>query len=471
MKTINNIFISGQFVTPTGEETMMIVNPANEEILGMVQLGNEQDILDAIESAKRALPSFSQTTKVQRMQYLQDLHDSIMERIDDLQQATIDEYGATVERALWSNRYAAEIFLNFKKVLEDFEFDRTVGTSLLTLVPVGVAAILTSWNSNSGSICVKLAAAIAAGCTTVIKPSELSAIQSQILAECFEKAGLPEGVINMVQGKGDVLGPVISKHPDVSKILFTGSTAVGKIIARSSADTMKRLTLELSGKSPNIILDDADLEKAVPMAVNACFMNNGQACIAGSRLIVPAKLLPEIKKLLIREVESLRIGDPHDEKTLIGPLANKKQFDRMQHYIRSGIDEGAELLVGGLGKPENMQKGYFVKPTVFTRVTPEMTIAREEIFGPILSVITYNSDEEAVRIANDTVYGLQAYISSSDSERAEKIARKINAGRVLINTLYHDPFAPFGGFRESGIGREGGVYGLEEMLELKVIIN
>lgn len=471
MKIINQHYVDGQFRPSTGTEKMDIINPSDESLIGHVILGNEQDMEAAIVAASAALPSFSQTIRAQRMDYLQQLHDALMERLDDLQEATTTEYGATVQRSRWSNQYAAETFLYFKEILKDFSFERPIGHSVISMVPVGVTGIMTAWNANSGSICVKLAAAIAAGCTVVIKPSEMSAIQSQVLAECFHQAGLPAGVINMVHGRGDILGTLLSTHPAVAKILFTGSTIVGKIIARNAVDTMKRVTLELSGKSPNIILDDADLDTAIPMAVSAAFMNSGQACIAGTRLLVPEAVLPEVKAILLKTMATQIVGDPRDEQTVIGPMASQKQFDRIQHYIRVGIDEGAELLVGGLGKPDGLQSGFYVKPTIFTGVSNEMTIAQEEIFGPVLSVITYKTEEEAIAIANDTIYGLHAYVSSSDMERAQRVAAQINAGRVAINTIYHDALAPFGGFKQSGLGREGGLYGLEEQLEPKVIIS
>jgi len=471
MKIINQHYVDGQFRPSTGTELMDIINPSDESLIGHVVLGNEQDMEAAIVAASAALPSFSQTSREQRMEYLQQLHDALMERLDDLQEVTTTEYGATVQRSRWSNQYAAETFLYFKEILKDFSFERHIGQSAIAMVPIGVTGIMTAWNANSGSICVKLAAAVAAGCTVVIKPSEMSAIQSQVLAECFDRAGLPNGVINMVHGRGDILGTVLSTHPAVAKILFTGSTVVGKIIARNAVDTMKRVTLELSGKSPNIILDDADLKTAIPMAVNAAFMNSGQACIAGTRLLVPEAVLPEVKAILLKTMATQKVGDPRDEQTVIGPMASQKQFDRIQHYIRWGIDEGAELLVGGLGKPDGLQNGFYVKPTIFTGVSNEMTIAQEEIFGPVLSIITYKTEEEAIAIANDTIYGLHAYVSSSDMARAQRVAAQINAGRVAINTIYHDALAPFGGFKQSGLGREGGLYGLEEQLEPKVIIS
>lgn len=470
MTRVETQYINGSFVPSAGSQIVNIINPSTGQLIGEVVLGNEQDVLKAIDAAQNAFNAFAASSIEQRQAYLQSLYDAVIERLDDLVRATVEEYGATRQRAEWSNRYAADIFLQFKNLLSDFKFERPIGSSRMVWTPLGVTAIMTAWNANSGSICVKLAAAIAAGCTTVIKPSEMSCLQTQILTEAFDKAGLPSGVINVINGRGDVMGPVLATHPAIAKICFTGSTAVGKIIARNAVDTMKRLTLELSGKSPHIILDDADLEKAVPFAVSACFQNSGQACVAGSRLLVPAGLLQEIKPLLKKTVDALITGMPTDPHTQIGPMASQKQYERIQYYIRSGMQTGAELLTGGEGKPEGLELGFFVKPTVFIHATADMPIVREEIFGPVLSVLTYETEEQAVAMANDTDYGLQAYISSSDPERANRIAKKINSGRVLINTLRHDAEAPFGGFKQSGIGREGGIMGLEALLEPKVIV-
>jgi aldehyde dehydrogenase (NAD+) len=333
-----------------------------------------------------------------------------------------------------------------------------------------VVGIFTPWNSSAGSIAIKVAPAIAAGCTVVIKPSEMSAMQTQVLMESFHEAGLPPGVINFVNGLGEVVGTELTNSPDVAKIAFTGSTQIGKLVAKSALDTMKRLTLELGGKSANIILDDADFAKAIPMAVNACYLNNGQACIAGSRLFVPENRLDEVKQLVKASVAKVKVGDPNDNDVTMGPLVSQKQYQRVQGYIRSGIEEGAEVVIGGEGHPEGLERGNFVKPTVFANVKPEMKIARQEIFGPVLSILTYKTEVEAIRMANDSEFGLMAYVSSSNPERASRVARQLQAGRVLINTLNHDPLTPFGGYKQSGIGREGGVYGLKEFLEPKAII-
>jgi aldehyde dehydrogenase (NAD+) len=470
MKIIDKIYINGTFVTPHGSEIFDLINPSVNRVIGHVTLGDEVDIRQAIAAAKAAFALFSKSTVEERIGHLQRLHDAILKRVPELQEATIREYGATVQRAAWSNQLAAEIFLQFIEVLKGYSFQRTMGKSAVRYEPLGVAAILTAWNSNSGSICVKLAAAIAAGCTAVIKPSEMSAIQSQVLTEAFHEARLPAGVINVVNGRGDITGTELAKNPDVAMIAFTGSTVVGKIIAREAVDTMKRVALELSGKAPNIILDDADFSKAIPMAVNACFMNNGQACIAGSRLLVPENRLEEVKEIVISTISGLNVGDPEKEETSIGPLASQKQYDRVQGYIKSAEEEGAQLLIGGEGHPDGLTEGFFVKPTAFAGVTRNMRIAREEVFGPVLSIMTYKTEAEAIEMANDTIYGLLAYVSSSDLQRARNVAAQINAGRVLINTLNHDPLAPFGGFKQSGVGREGGVLGLEEYLEPKAII-
>jgi len=298
----------------------------------------------------------------------------------------------------------------------------------------------------------------------------MSALQTQIMTECLHEAGLPAGVFNIVNGLGDVVGAEISSHPDIAKISFTGSSNVGKIIAREASATLKRYTLELGGKSPNILLEDADFTKAIPTAIAAAFMNNGQACVAGTRLLVPESRLEEAKELIQAMLPLFPVGNPKEETTAVGPMVSKKQYERVQNYIQLGIDEGATLLAGGLGHPEGLENGNFVKPTVFYNVDNKMRIAQEEIFGPVLSIITYKDEAEAVDIANDTIYGLQAYVSSADNERARRVASQINAGRVLVNGLNHDPEAPFGGFKQSGIGREFGVYGLEAYLEPKALI-
>jgi aldehyde dehydrogenase (NAD+) len=470
MKTIDKIYINGAFVTPHGQEMFELINPATNEVIGQVRLGDETDAQLAIASAKEAFKTFSVSSRETRILYLQKLYDALKKRVDDLTAATIEEYGAPVSRAKASTEMALAAFLHAQEVLRDFEFERKSGRSQVRMEPLGVVGIITPWNANANYLCGKLATAISAGCTVVMKPSEMSALQTEVLLAAFHEAGLPAGIFNIVNGLGNVVGAELTRHPDVAKISFTGSTAVGKTIARGAVDTMKRVTLELGGKSPNIILDDADLSKAIPMAVAAGFMNSGQACIAGTRLLVPETRLDEVKALLKEAVANVKVGDLFDAATAIGPMVSVKQYERVQSYIQSGIEEGAEVLAGGPGHPEGLEGGNFVKPTVFANVTPDMKIAREEIFGPVISVLTYKTEEEAILMANDTTYGLAAYVSSTNEERARKVAEQIVAGRVMVNSLQHDPMAPFGGFKQSGIGREYGTFGLEEYVEPKTII-
>lgn len=338
------------------------------------------------------------------------------------------------------------------------------------MTPVGVAGLITPWNSDAGFICGKLATALSAGCTAVIKPSEMSALQTQIVTEALHAAGLPAGVFNIVTGRGEVVGAEMSNSNDVAKISFTGSTATGKAILRSAAESFKRVTLELGGKSPTIILDDANIEEAVPLAIAAGFINSGQACIAGTRILVPESRKVEFETALAQVVSQTHSGDPRDQHTDIGPMVSQKQWDRVQHYIQLGIDEGARVLSGGVGRPEGMVRGWCVKPTLFTDVRNDMTIAREEIFGPVLSIISYRDEAEAITIANDTQYGLSALVLTGNKARGARVAEQIESGRVLINTLEHEPKAPFGGVKHSGIGREMGVWGLEAFLEPKAIL-
>lgn len=470
MKTIDKIYINGEFVKPKGNQVFDLISPTTNQLIGQVTLGNKQDAQDAIAAAKEAFKTFSQTTKAERIDYLKRLHEVVSRRKDELIDVMVEEYGGTYQFSKMSMEFTLSSFTSAIATLEKFDFTKKMGFSEVQLVPLGVVGIIIPWNASNGFIAGKLATAVAAGCTVVIKPSEMSALQTQIMTECLHEAGLPAGVFNIVNGLGDVVGAEISSHPDIAKISFTGSSNVGKIIAREASATLKRYTLELGGKSPNILLEDADFAKAIPTAIAAAFMNNGQACVAGTRLLVPESRLEEAKELIQTMLPLFPVGNPKEETTAVGPMVSKKQYERVQNYIQLGIDEGATLLAGGLGHPEGLENGNFVKPTVFYNVDNKMRIAQEEIFGPVLSIITYKDEAEAVDIANDTIYGLQAYVSSADNERARRIASQINAGRVLVNGLNHDPEAPFGGFKQSGIGREFGVYGLEAYLEPKALI-
>jgi aldehyde dehydrogenase (NAD+) len=340
----------------------------------------------------------------------------------------------------------------------------------VTMEPVGVAGLITAWNANALFLCLKLASAVAAGCTVVIKPSELSAIQTQVLIEALHEANLPKGLLNVVTGLGNVVGAELVRNPDVAKISFTGSVGVGEMIMRDGAATMKRVTLELGGKSPTIVLDDAAFEQAIPSALIMAFLNSGQACAAGTRLLVPKSRFDEAKQSIRDGMRNIIAGDPADPKIAVGPMVSQKQYERVQAYIRKGIDQGADVLVGGEGHPEGLEAGYFVKPTVFVNVTNDMAIAQEEIFGPVLSVITYDSEDDAIRIANDSKYGLHAAVLGTDLQRARRVASQIRAGRVVINNMTDDPQAPWGGFKYSGVGREYGRYGIEAFLEPRAIL-
>jgi aldehyde dehydrogenase (NAD+) len=470
MRTIDTVYIDGQFVTPHGEELFDLFNPATEEKIGQVRLGDAIDAKAAVAAAKRAFPAYSRTSKAERIALLRRLHDAVARRADVLTAAMVEEYGAPQAFVGFSVAHAANLFLDMAKTVEAFEFTQTVGGAEVTLRPVGVVAAISPWNSNIGSICSKLATALAAGCTVVIKPSEMSATQTQVLTEALQEAGLPPGVFNIVNGRGDVVGAELSSHPDVAKVTFTGSTAVGRSIMRSGAETMKRVTLELGGKGPNIILPDADVEDAVSTVVAVGFLNSGQACIAGTRVLAPRSRLPEILERLKTAVAALKVGESTDSAVKVGPMVSQKQWDRVQSYIHLGLEEGAELLVGGEGRPAGLERGWFVQPTVFTGVNNDMRIAREEIFGPVLCVIPYDDEEEAIAIANDSPYGLQAYVESADVAHARRVAERLDCGRVTINGAPHAPLAPFGGFKQSGIGREYGRYGLEAHLEVRAIL-
>ena len=468
--TINTHYIDGAFVESHGREVMDIIRPTDRQIIGRVTLADEEDTRRAIAAAKRAFTSFGGSTKGERAEILRRLHEAFAARIDDLTDAMVEEYGGPAQFCRIMMEGAANAFLSAEKALKELPLTRSWGKTTVTLEPVGVAGLITPWNANSFFLSAKFASAIAAGCTAVIKPSEFSSLQTRAWLECLDEAKLPKGLCNVVIGRGDVVGAEIVRNPDVAKISFTGSVAVGKSIMRDGAATMKRVTLELGGKSPNILLDDAELDKAIPTALAIAFMNSGQACLAGTRLLVPKTRLSAVKEAIKETIPNFPVGDPTNPKTVVGPMVTQKQYDRVQTYIHKGIEEGAEVLVGGEGRPRGLEAGYFVKPTVFVNVSNDMTIAREEIFGPVLCVIAYDDEEDAIRIANDTDFGLHAYVSGTDVNRARRVASQILAGRVAINGLVDDQQAPFGGFKNSGVGREFGTYGIEAFLEPRAIL-
>ncbi|OAF05409.1 aldehyde dehydrogenase [Bradyrhizobium centrolobii] len=469
MRTIEHIYIDGRFVVPHGRELFDLHNPATGEVIGRVRLGDGDDARAAIAAAKRALPQMTRTTKAERLQMLEALHAAMRKRVEELREAVLEEYGAPISRSVWMADYAAVSFMTAARVLADYPLEREIGSARVVMEPVGVAGLITPWNSNAGFICNKLAYAIAAGCTAVVKPSEMSATQTEVVLRALHEAGLPAGVYNVINGHGADVGAAIAAHPDVAKISFTGSTAVGKAIVQASADSLKRVTLELGGKSPTIILDDADLDAVIPGVIEAGLLNSGQACIAGTRLLVSETLRPEFEVRLEAAIETrVKVGDPRDPSTTVGPMVSQLQWERVQRYIRLGLEEGARLLTGGEGRPERLG-GYFVRPTVFTNVRNDMRIAREEIFGPVLSILSYRDEDDAVAIANDTTYGLSAYVFG-DQARAERIAARLESGRVVINGAAHEPLAPFGGMKQSGLGRENGPFGLEAYLEPKTLL-
>jgi aldehyde dehydrogenase (NAD+) len=470
MKTVHKVYINGEFVAPHGTEIFNLINPSNNQKIGEVTLADEIDTKNAVAAAKEAFKAFSKSTIAERIDYLTRLKIAVEKRKQDFIDIMIEEYGGTHQFVTMSNKHTGAWFDSMIEVLQAYEFEKAINSSLVKLQPVGVVGIITPWNASNSSVTSKVATAIAAGCTVVIKPSEMSALQTQVLMEAFHDAGLPKGIINFVTGLGNVVGTELTTNPDVSKISFTGSTAVGKLIAKTAVDTMKRVTLELGGKSPNIILDDADLEKAIPMAVYGAYMNSAQACIAPTRLLVPENKLDEVNAIAKSVAENIVVGLPKNENTNIGPMVSVKQFDRVQNYIKIGLEEGATLIAGGEGKPDGLEDGNFVKATIFTNVNNKMRIAQEEIYCPVLSIIPYKTEEEAIEIANDSPYGLAAYVSSADHERAVRVASQIDAGRVCINGFSHDPLVPFGGFKQSGIGREYGAFGLEAYLEPKAIL-
>jgi aldehyde dehydrogenase (NAD+) len=470
MQTITKHYINGTFVESHGSEVMDIIKPTNRQVIAHVTMAKEEDTRDAIAAAKNAFASFGRSTKEERMKILRRLHQAASARVDELTAAMVEEYGGVVRFAGLIVQSGVNAFQAAENALQEMSLTRNWKKTTVTLEPVGVAGLITAWNANALFICLKLASAVAAGCTVVIKPSELSSLQTQVLIEALHEANLPKGLLNVVIGRGNVVGAELVRNPDVAKISFTGSVGVGKTIMREGAETMKRVTLELGGKSPTILLDDANLDQAIPSALTMAFLNSGQACAAGTRLLVPKTRVDQIKRAIIGAMSAFPVGDPADPKTGVGPMVSQKQYEQVQSYIRKGIDEGAEVLVGGEGHPKGFEGGYFVKPTVFINVKNDMTIAQQEIFGPVLSVIAYDSEEDAIKIANDSEYGLHAAVLGTDLQRARRVASQIRSGRVVINNMTDDPQAPWGGFKYSGVGREYGRYGIEAFLEPRAVL-
>ncbi len=463
-------FIDGQWVDPVEPRTMDVINPATEEAYGRISIGSAADVDKAVAAAKRAFESYSQTTREQRLELLAAVLDVYTKRYEDVAVAIMDEMGAPWRLAKGAQAGSGTQHIRATiKALETFDFEERSGTTLVVKEPIGVCGLITPWNWPINQVVVKVAPALAAGCTMVLKPSEVAPFDSIVFAEILEEAGVPAGVFNLVNGDGPGVGTAISGHPDVDMVSFTGSTRAGILIAQNAAETVKRVAQELGGKSANILLDDAEFAAAVASGARGCFDNTGQSCNAPTRMLVPRNRMDEAAEIAASVANAVRVGKPKDEGTEVGPVVSDVQFDKIQSLIQAGIDDGATLVAGGTGKPEGLETGYFVKPTVFSNVTNDMTIAREEIFGPVLAIIPYEDEDDAVGIANDTPYGLSGYVSSSDLDRARRVASRMRTGMVHINGASLDSSAPFGGYKQSGNGREWGGHGIEEFLELKSI--
>ena len=465
----SRLYIGGQWVASDGDGRIEVINPATEQVIAVVAEGTASDVDKAVAAARAALPAWSATSPSERADYLQRVSELLAERTDELALLLSQDMGMPVAFAkVVQVGLPTFNFGHFAELARTFPFEgQEVGNSLIVREPIGVVGCITPWNFPLHQVALKVAAALAAGCTVVLKPTEIAPLGSWALAEIFEEIGLPAGVFNLVSGYGPVVGEAIAAHPGVDMVSFTGSTRAGKRVAEVASATVKRVALELGGKSANILLDDADLQKAVTDGISKCYLNSGQTCTALTRMLVPADRIDEVEKIAKQVAEAYATGDPNEPTTLLGPLVSSTQLERVRGYIQKGIDEGATLLTGGL--ESGHQTGYFVPPTVFSRVTPDMTIAREEIFGPVLSIISYQDEQEAVRIANDTEYGLAGGVWSGDPDRAMRVARQMQAGQIEVNGGAFNPAAPFGGYKQSGLGREGGSFGLEEFLETKAI--
>ena len=464
-------YIDGAFVDPAVDRTLDVIDPAIEQPFATISLGGQADVDRAVAAAKAAFAHFQFTSKQERLALLETLLAVYERRYEDVAQAISHEMGSPIARARDSQAYAGLGHLKATiEAFRRFEFDETRGSTRVTHEPVGVVGLITPWNWPLNQIMCKVAPAIAAGCTMVLKPSEIAPISGMVFAEIVHEAGIPPGVFNLVNGTGPEVGAALSSHPDIDMVSFTGSTRAGIDVARNAAATVKRVAQELGGKSANIVLPDADLESAVAEGVRACFGNTGQSCDAPTRMLVPADRHGEALDIARRAAEAVRVGSPTDVDTQIGPLVSDVQFAKVQALIQAGIDEGATLVTGGTGKPAGLETGYYVKPTVFGDVKPGMRIEREEIFGPVLSIIPYETVDEAIGIANDTLYGLAAYVQGTDLDEARRVAGRLRAGSIYLNYPDWDLFAPFGGYKQSGNGREYADFGLRDFLEIKGIV-
>jgi aldehyde dehydrogenase (NAD+) len=463
-------YIDGAWVDPVAMKTVPVVNPATEETLYDVAVGSKADVDKAVAAARKAFETFSVTSREERIELLTKIIEAYKTRAKDIATAISDEMGAPMTLAERAQAAAGLGHLaSTLQVLKDYHFEETVGSAVVVKEPIGVVGMITPWNWPLNQIACKVAPAIAAGCTMILKPSEFTPTSALIFAEVMHEAGVPKGVFNLVNGLGPEVGAAMSDHPGIDMISFTGSTRAGIDVAKRAANTVKRVSQELGGKSPNVILDDADFNKAVTGGVAHVFNNSGQSCNAPTRMIVPAARMKEVAAIAKTVAEKTKAGDPKAAETTIGPVVNRTQWDKIQALIKKGIDEGATLVAGGPGLPEGVNKGFYVRPTVFADVTNDMTIAREEIFGPVITILGAKSEADAVQIANDTPYGLAGYVSAGTTESAKRVGRQIRAGNVNLNGVPNERTAPFGGYKQSGNGREWGKFGLEDFLEVKAI--
>ena len=468
LQTRDKLYIGGEWVDPAGDGTIEVVNSSTEEVMGSIPEGTPEDADRAVAAAREAFDAWSRTSREERAGYLEAIAGGLGERAEEIAATIAQELGMPIKL---SQQIQAGLptmsFASMPGLMEQVAWEEEVGNSLIVLEPIGVLGAITPWNYPLHQIANKVAPALAAGCTVVLKPSEVVPLNAFILAEVIEAAGLPTGVFNLVTGTGPVVGEAIAAHPGVDMVSFTGSTRAGKRVSELASQTVKPVAMELGGKSPNVILDDADLERAIPDGVAKCFLNSGQTCSALTRMLVPRDKLENAEQIAAAAAETFTPGDPFDPATRLGPLVSETQRERVRGYIEKGQGEGARLVTGGAEPPEGLDHGFFVRPTVFSDVDPSMTIAQEEIFGPVLVIQPYEDEEDAVRIANDTVYGLAGGVWSADEERAKSVARRIRTGQVEINGGAFNPLAPFGGFKQSGHGRELGRFAIEEFLQTK----
>ncbi|MCP5302933.1 MAG: aldehyde dehydrogenase family protein [Pseudomonadales bacterium] len=471
MKGYDNFYINGEWVSPITERMQDVINPATEQVIGRVALGSAADVENAVAAARVAFETWSQTSVEERLALLERIITLYSERMEEMAQAISSEMGAPIRLARNSQAPIGLVhFKTVRKVLQSYDFEESLGGSQLVKEPIGVCGFITPWNWPMNQIACKVAPALACGCTMVLKPSELAPISANLFAQIMHDAGVPPGVFNMVNGDGLGVGAALTAHPDVDMVSLTGSTRAGIQVSKAAADTVKRVALELGGKSPNIILEDTDFDAAVAAGATECFRNTGQSCNAPTRMLVPARLHDRAVEIAKATAEETIAGDPQSKQTVIGPLANSAQFSKVQSMIQAAIDEGSELVAGGVGRPDGLERGYFVKATVFANVKNDMLVAREEVFGPVLAIMPYQDEDEAVAIANDSPYGLAGYVQSGDIEHARAIARKIRAGTIFLNGNNFDPNAPFGGYKQSGNGREWGSFAFHDFLELKGIV-